>query len=65
MIGMSVTDKNSTHTETGLEAHHLSLASLSTVEEEEIPLTLDGDAAHIPADGRSGRCGTEEGETNH
>ncbi len=62
---MSVTDKNSSHSEPGLEAHHLSLASLSTVEEEEIALTLDGNAAHIPADGRSGRCCTEEGETNH
>ena len=62
---MSVTDKNSADTETGLEAHHLSLAPFSAVEEEEIPLTLDGNAAHIPADGRSGRCGTEEGETNH
>ena len=61
---MSVTDKNSADTETGLEAHHLSLP-FSAVEEEEIPLTLDGNAAHIPADGRSGRCGTEEGETNH
>ena len=65
MVGVNMGDEDRTNCESGSVPHHLTLSPLSAVEEEKVPLSLNREPAHVPPNGRSGCCGTEEREADH
>ncbi len=65
VIGVEVREEDRVHVEARAEADHLPLRSLSAVDEEQLPFAAHREAGEVPVDGRLGRRGAEEGETEH
>ena len=65
MVGVIVGEKNLAKAEADTVAHHLALASLSTIEEDGLALPLYGETGHVPVDGGDGRAGAQEGDAQH
>ena len=65
VIGVEMSHEYVPDSEAGAVTHHLALRPLATVEEEGIPLPLEGDRTHVATHRRSRRGGTEEGDSNH
>ncbi len=65
VIGVKVSHEYVPDREARAVTHHLALRSLSTIKEERVPLSLEGDRSSVAAYCRSRRGGAEECDSNH
>jgi hypothetical protein len=62
VVGMEVGEEDGVHGEAGAEAHHLPLAALATVEEEQVRIRLHREPGEVAVQRRLCGRGAEKGE---